>query len=234
MMESVIKKPLDAIEDTTDLALDVARSELIWGGIAGIVAGAALGRIIEPRLTFSGRFANIGGATVEFLLGAALYGLGLTGRVRNPFVRSASQVAGVVIAGMGLGRLLAEAGLPTFGLGAEESDASLVGQGDDGRVIGQAAEGQDYMEEWNADYDYAPSSSSSGDDPTIDETGPVWTNTSLSGVEDPFKTHVDSGMIVPGSVDQWMGSAENYSSLPGAVLGNHVQGSIGNGSVIGQ
>ena len=63
MMESVIKKPLDAIEDTTDLALDVARSELIWGGIAGIVAGAALGRIIEPRLTFSGRFTNIGGAT---------------------------------------------------------------------------------------------------------------------------------------------------------------------------
>ena len=52
MMESVIKKPLDAIEDTTDLALDVARSELIWGGIAGIVAGAALGRIVEPRLTF--------------------------------------------------------------------------------------------------------------------------------------------------------------------------------------
>ena len=118
-MESVIKKPLDAIEDTTDLALDVARSELIWGGIAGIVAGAALGRIIEPRLTFSGRFTNIGGATVEFLLGAALYGLGLTGRVRNPFVRSASQVAGVVIAGMGLGRVLSSIGAPSFGLGAE-------------------------------------------------------------------------------------------------------------------
>ena len=138
-------------------------------------------------------------------------------------LRSATQISGVVIAGMGLGRLLLEAGLPTFGLGAEESDASLVGHGDDGRVVGHAAE-----------YDYAPTTSSDGDDPTIDETGPVWTNTSLSGVEDPFKSHVDSGMMVPGSVDQWVGSAEQFSPAIGAVLGNHVQGSIGNGSVIGQ
>ena len=123
---------------------------MIWGGIAGVVAGAAIGRIIEPRLTFSGRFTNMGGAVAEFLLGAALYGMGLTGRVKHAFVRSGAQVAGVVIAGMGLGRILSSLGAPSFGLGAEDmmglpdpDDGRVVGQDYNGRSVGQAAEDED-------------------------------------------------------------------------------------------
>jgi hypothetical protein len=225
---------IETAQEFPQLAVGAAQMETLYGSIAGIVVGATLGGVVASKISFSGRVGNIAASTIQFLIGAGLYGYGLMGKVQRPALRSATQISGVVIAGMGLGRLLLEAGLPTFGLGAEESDASLVGQGDDGRVVGHAAEGQDYMEEFNSDYDYAPANDSSGEDPTIDETGPVWTNTSLSGVEDPFKTHVDNGMMVPGSVDQWVGSAEQFSPAIGAILGNHVQGSIGNGSVIGQ
>ena len=214
---------METAQELPQIAIGAAQMETLYGSIAGIVVGATLGGVVASKISFSGRVGNIAASSIQFLVGAGLYGYGLMGRVQRPALRSATQISGVVIAGMGLGRLLLEAGLPTFGLGAEESDASLVGQGDDGRVVGHAAE-----------YDYAPATSSDGDDPTIDETGPVWTNTSLSGVEDPFKSHVDSGMMVPGSVDQWVGSAEQFSPAIGAVLGNHVQGSIGNGSVIGQ
>ncbi len=214
---------METAQELPQIAIGAAQMETLYGSIAGIVVGATLGGVVASKISFSGRVGNIAASSIQFLVGAGLYGYGLMGRVQRPALRSATQISGVVIAGMGLGRLLLEAGLPTFGLGAEESDASLVGQGDDGRVVGHAAE-----------YDYAPTTSSDGDDPTIDETGPVWTNTSLSGVEDPFKSHVDSGMMVPGSVDQWVGSAEQFSPAIGAVLGNHVQGSIGNGSVIGQ
>ena len=214
---------LEQAQEFPQIAVGAAQMETLYGSIAGIVVGATLGGVVASKISFSGRVGNIAASSIQFLVGAGLYGYGLMGRVQRPALRSATQISGVVIAGMGLGRLLLEAGLPTFGLGAEESDASLVGHGDDGRVVGHAAE-----------YDYAPTTSSDGDDPTIDETGPVWTNTSLSGVEDPFKSHVDSGMMVPGSVDQWVGSAEQFSPAIGAVLGNHVQGSIGNGSVIGQ
>ena len=214
---------METAQELPQIAIGAAQMETLYGSIAGIVVGATLGGVVASKISFSGRVGNIAASSIQFLVGASLYGYGLMGRVQRPALRSATQISGVVIAGMGLGRLLLEAGLPTFGLGAEESDASLVGHGDDGRVVGHAAE-----------YDYAPTTSSDGDDPTIDETGPVWTNTSLSGVEDPFKSHVDSGMMVPGSVDQWVGSAEQFSPAIGAVLGNHVQGSIGNGSVIGQ
>lgn len=214
---------METAQELPQIAIGAAQMETLYGSIAGIVVGATLGGVVASKISFSGRVGNIAASSIQFLVGAGLYGYGLMGRVQRPALRSATQISGVVIAGMGLGRLLLEAGLPTFGLGAEESDASLVGHGDDGRVVGHAAE-----------YDYAPATSSDGDDPTIDETGPVWTNTSLSGVEDPFKSHVDSGMMVPGSVDQWVGSAEQFSPAIGAVLGNHVQGSIGNGSVIGQ
>lgn len=214
---------MNTAQELPQIALGAAKMETLYGSIAGIVVGATLGGIVASRISFSGRIGNVAASTIQFLIGAGLYGYGLMGRVDRPALRSATQISGVVIAGMGLGRLLVEAGLPTFGLGAEESDASLVGHGDDGRVVGHAAE-----------YGYAPATSVSGDDPTMEETGPVWTNTTMSGVEDPWQSHTDAGMVVPGSVDQWMGSAEQMSPLPGAILGNHVQGSIGNGSVIGQ
>jgi hypothetical protein len=234
MMESVIKKPLDAIEDTTDLALDVARSELIWGGIAGIVAGAALGRMIEPRLTFSGRFANIGGATVEFLLGAALYGLGLTGRVRNPFVRSASQVAGVVIAGMGLGRVLSSIGAPSFGLGAEDvtqmglpmpDDGEVIGQDYNGRVVGQAAEDEDGGEPHN----YAPSMKPLRGARPLQDKGLPWQTAERWMIMEPSAGQSGHG------VEQWYGSAEGFQTSPNATfIGNMVSSAEGLGSVIGQ
>ena len=226
---------IETAQELPQIALGAAQMETLYGSIAGIVVGATLGGVVASRISFSGKIGNIAASSIQFLIGAGLYGYGLMGRVQRPALRSATQISGVVIAGMGLGRLLVEAGLPTFGLGAEESDANLVGHGDDGRVVGHAAEGQDYQEEWNADHAYAPANSNSGGDPTIDETGPVWTNTMMPGIEDPWKSHTDAGMMVPGpSVNQWVGSAEQWSPLPNAILGNHVQGSIGNGSVIGQ
>ena len=240
MMESVMKKPLDAIEDTTDLALDVARTELIWGGIAGIVAGAAIGRFIEPRLTFAGRFTNMGGAVVEFLLGAALYGIGLTGRVQHAFVRSGAQVAGVVIAGMGLGRFLSSIGAPTFGLGAESlnagiptvtqmglampDDGEVIGQDYNGRIVGQAAEDDDEP------YNYSPSDMTPlrGARPLQDK-GLPWQ------VAENWDIMAPSAGMSGNGVEQWYGSAEGFRSSPNATfLGNMVSSAEGLGSVIGQ
>jgi len=242
MMESVIKKPLDAIEDTTDLALDVARSELIWGGIAGIVAGAALGRIIEPRLTFSGRFANIGGATVEFLLGAALYGFGLTGRVKHAFVRSGAQVAGVVIAGMGLGRILSSVGAPSFGLGAEDleagiptvtqmglpmpDDGEVIGQDYNGRIVGQAAEDED---DGGEPHNYAPSLKPLRGARPLQDKGLPWQTAERWMIMEPSAGGSGHG------VEQWYGSAEGFRTSPNATfIGNMVSSAEGLGSVIGQ
>ncbi len=226
---------VETAQELPQLAIGAAQMETLYGSIAGIVVGASLGGFVASRISFAGRIGNIAASSIQFLIGAGLYGYGLMGRVQRPALRSATQISGVVIAGMGLGRLLAEFGMPTFGLGAE--GGRVVGQDDDGYVVGHAAE-QDYMEEWNSEsssHDYTPDADVTGDDdPTVSSDGPTWTNTTLSGVEDPWQSHVDAGMVIPGSVDQWMGSAEHYSSLPAATLGNHVQGSIGNGSVIGQ
>jgi hypothetical protein len=229
---------MDVMETATELpqiAIGAAQMETLYGSIAGIVVGASLGGFVASRISFGGRIGNIAASSIQFLIGAGLYGFGLMGRVERPALRSATQISGVVIAGMGLGRLLAEFGMPTFGLGSEGTDGRVLGQSDDGYVVGHAAE-QDYMEEWNADDspDYAPANSASGEDPTVSQDSPNWTNTSLSGVEDPWQSHVDVGMVIPGSVDQWFGSAEDFNPIPMATLGNHIQGSIGNGSVIGQ
>ena len=235
MMESVIKKPLDAIEDTTDLALDVARNELIWGGIAGVVAGAAIGRIIEPRLTFSGRFTNMGGAVVEFLLGAALYGMGLTGRVQHAFVRSGAQVAGVVIAGMGLGRILSSLGAPSFGLGAEDmmglpdpDDGRVVGQDYNGRSVGQAAEEEDEGP-FSSPSDMKPLAGASRASFNQTAAGQPWQ------VAENWDIMSPSAGVSGNGVEQWYGSAEGFRTSPRATfIGNMVSSAEGLGSVIGQ
>ncbi len=241
MIENVIKKPLDAIEDATDLALDVVRTELIWGGMAGLVAGAAIGRFIEPRLTFSGRFTNLGGAAVEMLFGAALYGVGLTGRVRQPAIRSGAQVAGVVIAGMGLGRFLSSLGAPTFGLGAESmnagiptvtqmglpmpDDGEVIGQDYNGRIVGQAAEDED-----SEPYNYSPS-----DMTRLRGARPLRSKGLPWQVAENWDIMAPSAGMSGNGVEQWYGSAEGFTSSPNATfLGNMVSSAEGLGSVIGQ
>jgi hypothetical protein len=236
MIESVIKKPLDAIEDTTDLALDVARNELIWGGIAGVVAGAAIGRIIEPRLTFSGRFTNMGGAVVEFLLGAALYGVGLTGRVQHAFVRSGAQVAGVVIAGMGLGRILSSIGAPSFGLGAEDmmglpdpDDGRVIGQDYNGRQVGQAAEDEDGETHDASPSHMTPLAGASRAGFNRAAAGQPWQ------VAENWDIMSPSAGVSGNGVEQWYGSAESFRNSPRATfIGNMVSSAEGLGSVIGQ
>jgi len=135
------------VQDTAEMAVGVATMPTFLGGIGGIVAGAIIGGFVATQLSFSGRVANILGAGGQFLIGAAMYGVGLSGRVRQPALRSATQISGVVIAGMGLGKLLAGFGAPTFGLGAEDrmglpdpDDGRVIGQDYTGRQVGQAAE----------------------------------------------------------------------------------------------
>jgi len=131
---------VDDVKDTAEMAVDVASMPTFLGGIGGIVIGATLGGLIATNIAFSGTISNALAASGEFLFGAALYGMGLSGRVSHPALRSATQVSGVVVAGMGLGRLLSIFGAPTFGLGAEIDPTTL---GDDyGRMVGQKYDGR--------------------------------------------------------------------------------------------
>tara|TARA_R110002060_G_scaffold51352_4_gene62231 strand:- start:2046 stop:2885 length:840 start_codon:yes stop_codon:yes gene_type:complete len=131
---------VDDVKDTAEMAVDVATMPTFLGGIGGIVVGATLGGLIASNIAFKGTISNALAASGEFLFGAALYGMGLSGRVSHPALRSATQVSGVVVAGMGLGRLLSIFGAPTFGLGAEIDPTTL---GDDyGRMVGQDYHGR--------------------------------------------------------------------------------------------
>ena len=92
------------IQDTASMAVDVARMPTFLGGIGGIVVGGIVGGMIATSISFSGTALNALASIGEFLVGAGLYGLGLSGKVANPALRSATQVSGVVVAGMGLGK----------------------------------------------------------------------------------------------------------------------------------
>ena len=236
---------VNEIQDTAEMAVDVATMPAFIGGIGGIAAGAVIGGILNSKLVFSGTIANVAAAGGEFLLGAAMYGMGLSGKVSNSILRSATQVSGVVIAGMGLGRLLTMVGAPSFGLGAEHEDyddGRVIGQGYSGQVIGQEAEtyeadegsviGQDYegMVVGQAEA-YALE-----DGPSVEST-PSWTS-GASAVHSIWDDYGQAGFIEESKghgVTQWYGSAENF--LPSAnktYLGNMVSGAEGIGSVIGQ
>jgi hypothetical protein len=132
---------VEDVKDTAEMAVDVATMPTFLGGIGGIVVGATLGGLIASNIAFSGTITNALAASGEFLFGAALYGMGLSGRVSHPALRSATQVSGVVVAGMGLGRLLSIFGAPTFGLGADTIDPTTLGD-DYGRMVGQDYEGR--------------------------------------------------------------------------------------------
>ncbi len=131
---------VEDVKDTAEMAVDVASMPTFLGGIGGIVIGATLGGLIATNIAFSGTISNALAASGEFLFGAALYGMGLSGRVSHPALRSATQVSGVVVEGLGLGRLLSIFGAPTFFLGAEIDPTTL---GDDyGRMVGQKFDGR--------------------------------------------------------------------------------------------
>ena len=120
--------------------------------------------LLVSTLSFSGTIGQVVSSGGIFLIGAGLYGYGLSNKVMNPALRSASQITGVVVGGVGLGRLLANLGVPTFGLGAETGvttdrmglplpdDGRVTGQDYGGRTLGQAAEDDDNLDRSNQDY----------------------------------------------------------------------------------
>ena len=231
------------VQDTAEMAVGVATMPTFLGGIGGIAAGAVIGGILSSQLSFSGNMANMAAAGGEFLIGAAMYGVGLSGRVRNPALRSATQVSGVVIAGMGLGRLLAMVGAPSFGLGGEEVDEGrVIGQGYSGHVIGQEAESfeADEGEVVGQDYEGLVVGQAEAytleDGPTMEQS-PAWAS-GATAVHSMWDDYASAGLIDESQghgVTQWFGSAENF--IPSASRthpGNMVQGSEGLGSVIGQ
>lgn len=140
---NMVANVMEDIQEFPEMSLEVATMPTFLGGIGGIVVGAMVGGWLSSMLSFSGRLADMAGAAGEFLIGAGLYGFGLSGRVGHPALRSATQVSGVVIAGMGLGRLLSKLGFPTLGLGSETLkedyalNGYLVGQDFEGRATGQ-------------------------------------------------------------------------------------------------
>ena len=229
-MDNIVTDTVGEIRDTADLAIDVAKTQVLYGGIAGVVAGAAVGKFLESRLTFSGRLTNTAGALVEFLAGAGLYGWGITGRVKQPALRSATQVTGIVVAGMGLGRLLAGLGAPTFGLGAEDimglpapDDGRVVGQDYDGREVGQAAEDEEGP--FNKPDNMRPMRGARH----LNTAGLPW------AIAEGWDIMAPSAGPSGNGVEQWYGSAEAYMTSPqNAFIGNMVSSAEGLGSVIGQ
>lgn len=251
------------VRDTASMAVEVAQMPTFLGGIAGIVVGGIVGGMIATSISFSGTAMNALAATGEFLVGAGLYGLGLSGRVSEPALRSATQVSGVVVAGMGLGKLLSLFGAPTFGLGADEIDPTtlgddygrMVGQDFHGRAVGQwSGDAEEFANEEKLDRDnsdwqwdfrnaedqshgYSPEEYNPKADPSVTET-PSWTP-EVGGIQDVWGTYVEQGFMEPsspmGGVDQWYGSAEGFAFSPSkTTIGNMVRGAEGTGSVVGQ
>ena len=161
---------IDDVYNMGEEAFDTGISPEFLGGVGGIIAGATVSGLLISSLSFSSTVGQIASSGGIFLVGAGLYGYGLSGRVANAALRSATQITGVVVGGVGLGRLLSSIGAPSFGLGAEDTgitvdrlglpmadDGRVTGQDYGGRTLGQAAEddddldlsNQDYKENWN-------------------------------------------------------------------------------------
>ena len=250
------------IKELPDTATTQAKNPQLYGGIAGLVVGAAVGGLYASKISFS-FIPKVGSkiaSLVGFLLGAGVYGYGLSSKIDRAELRSLTQVSGIVIAGMNLGKLLAEFGLPTFNLGSEESD--WVGFTGDGRVIGLQAEdveeefGQNFRgrttgntvmradeeEDTSASHDHVPDFSPKTFNPTMTDTTmggvPSWTTSGLTNPSLPeYDSAVRQGMVMPmrGSVTQWYGSAEGVThSVMGSSVGNNFSMTEGTGSVVGQ
>ena len=155
---------IDDVYDMGEEAFDTGISPEFLGGVGGIIAGATVSGLLISALSFSSTIGQIASSGGIFLVGAGLYGYGLSGRVMNPALRSATQITGVVVGGVGLGKLLSSIGAPSFGLGAETGvtvgrmglplpdDGRVTGQDYMGRTLGQAAEDDDGLDRSNQDY----------------------------------------------------------------------------------
>ena len=155
---------IDDVYDMGEEAFDTGISPEFLGGVGGIIAGATVSGLLISALSFSSTIGQIASSGGIFLVGAGLYGYGLSGRVMNPALRSATQITGVVVGGVGLGRLLSSIGAPSLGLGAETGvtigrmglplpdDGRVTGQDYMGRTLGQAAEDDDGLDRSNQDY----------------------------------------------------------------------------------
>ena len=255
---------MEALEDIKQLpetAIGQAKNAQLYGGIAGLVVGAAVGGLYASNVSFSfiPKIGNKVASLIGFLLGAGIYGYGMSSRINRAELRSLAQVSGIVVAGMNLGKLLAEFGLPTFDLATEESD--WVGYTGDGRVIGLQAEDEDvepafgqnysgrivgntvmHSEDEDEAHDYVPDYSATSYNPTMVDTTmggvPDWTKSGLSNPSLPeYDSAVAQGMVMPmsGSVTQWYGSAEGVTHSPtGVSVGNNFSMVEGVGPVIGQ
>jgi hypothetical protein len=223
---------VDEMSDFGETAIDVAGLPTFYGGIAGIVVGSIVGGMVATKLTFSNSILDKVGAAGEFLIGAGLYGYGLTGRVANPVLRSMTQVSGVVVAGMGLGRLLSAFGAPTFGLGAE-----VVGHEDDGYVVGHNAEGYVVGQEDDGYVvGHAENYGNGGPmmeipDPTSEAPSPDWV-TGAMPVDDPFKTYSNLNSAKGHGVDEWF--AEDVRHSPRSTPLGFNFNAEGMGNVVGQ
>ena len=222
------------IKELPDTATTQAKNPQLYGGIAGLVVGAAVGGLYASKISFS-FIPKVGSkiaSLVGFLLGAGVYGYGLSSKIE----------------------------LPTFNLGSEESD--WVGFTGDGRVIGLQAEdveeefGQNFRgrttgntvmradeeEDTSASHDHVPDFSPKTFNPTMTDTTmggvPSWTTSGLTNPSLPeYDSAVRQGMVMPmrGSVTQWYGSAEGVThSVMGSSVGNNFSMTEGVGSVIGQ
>jgi len=155
---------IDDVYDMGESAFDTGMSPEFLGGVGGIIAGATVSGLLVSALSFSGTIGQIASSGGIFLIGAGLYGFGLSGKVMNPALRSATQITGVVVGGVGLGKLLSSFGAPSFGLGSETGvtidrmglpmadDGLVIGQDYSGRTLGQAAEDEDRLDRSNTDY----------------------------------------------------------------------------------
>jgi len=181
-----MKQIVREVKDLPEKALKQSRNPKLYGGIAGLVVGATVGGLYATRVNLS--FLPMSDKLtplVGFLLGAGIYGYGLSTKRSLPYlstdvVRSTTQVAGIVIAGANLGKLLASFSLPSFDLASEESD--VVGYTGDGRVIGLQAEESDVVgftgdgrvlglqAEDDEAHDYVPNYSATAYNPTMTDT----------------------------------------------------------------
>jgi len=253
-----MKQIVEDVKGTTEKAVVQAKNPKLYGGIAGLVVGATVGGLYATRVNLS--FLPMSDKLtplVGFLLGAGIYGYGLSTTRSLPYlstdvVRSTTQVAGIVIAGANLGKLLASFSLPSFDLASEESD--VVGYTGDGRVIGLQAEESDVVgftgdgrvlglqAEDDEAHDYVPDYSATSYNPTMTDTTmggmPSWgSSASAVSVGPTYDAAVRSGMVMPmaGSVAQWYGSAEGITHKNTATnVGYNFSMVEGVGSVIGQ
>lgn len=246
-MQQVVSDVYEMGED----AFDTGISPEFLGGVGGIVAGAMISGLLSSQLSFSSTVGQLVSSGGIFLIGAGLYGYGVSGRVMNPALRSATQISGVVVGGVGLGRLLSSFGAPSFGLGAEDrmglpspDDGQVIGQDYAGRTVGQAAEDDDldrsntdYQENWNAAAEGpATVEESSPYTPKMAmPSNPSWTS-GVSPIANPWEVAESQGMVAASQhgVTQWFGSAEGVThSSKRATIGN-LFGSEGLGSIVGQ